>query len=118
MVGAGTFLNPLLKVVTTIAILAAVYFFLVRPILDTTEDISGGITHSVNKGLNQAAKAQKQAEQAEQQAQQQGAQSFQIQASGLSLKQANRIQQCVQSAGQDVNALQACGELANKLASQ
>src|SRR5215216_6375249 len=110
MVGAGTFLNPLLKVVTTVVILAAIYFFMVRPILDTTEDISGGITHSVNKGLNQAAKAQKQAQQA-------GAQSFEIQASGLSLKQANRIQQCVQNAGQDVNALQACGELANKLAS-
>jgi F0F1-type ATP synthase membrane subunit b/b' len=118
MVGAGTFLNPLLKVVTTIAILAAVYFFLVRPILDTTEDISGGVLNSVNKGLSQAAKAQRQARQAEKQAQQQGAQSFEIQASGLSLKQAQRIQQCVHSAGQDVDALQACGQLANKLAGQ
>jgi len=117
MIGAGTFLNPLLKVVTTIAVLAAIYFFLVRPILDTTESISGQITNTVNRGLDQTEKAQKQAQQAEKQAQQQGAQSFEIQAGGLSLEQANRIQQCVENAGQDVDALQACGELANKLAS-
>ena len=84
MVGAGTFLNPLLKVVTTVAILAAIYFFMVRPILDTTENISGDINESVNRSLDQA----------------------------------ERIQQCVQNAGQDVDALQACGELATRLANK
>ena len=111
MVGAGTFLNPLLKVVTTIAILAAVYFFLVRPILDTTEEVAGGF----NKNIGQATKL---ARQAEHQAQQQGDQSFSIQASGLTLKQAEKIQNCVEKAGQDTSALQACGELANRLADQ
>ena len=38
MIGAGTFISPLLKVVTTVAILAGVYFFIVGPILDTTEE--------------------------------------------------------------------------------
>lgn len=38
MVGAGTFINPLIKIVTTIAILAAVYFFFVKPVIDTTND--------------------------------------------------------------------------------
>ncbi|HYU62124.1 MAG TPA: hypothetical protein VEK39_15320 [Solirubrobacterales bacterium] len=111
MIGAGTFLNPLLKVVTTVAIIAAIYFFMVRPILDTTEDISGGITHSVNKGLNQAAKAQKQAQQAEQQAQQQGAQSFEIQANDVSQKQADKLLKCVQDAGGDVDKIQACNAI-------
>ena len=37
MIGAGTFINPLLKIITTVAILAAVYFFAIRPVLDTTE---------------------------------------------------------------------------------
>ena len=118
MVGAGTFLNPLLKIITTVVVLAAVYFFLVRPILDTTEDISSGFNESLNKGLSQAAKAQRQAKQAEQQAQEQGDQSFSIQASGLTLKQAEKIQNCVEKAGQDTSALQACGELANRLADQ
>ena len=35
MIGAGTFINPLLKIVTA---LAATYFLIVKPILDTTND--------------------------------------------------------------------------------
>jgi hypothetical protein len=38
MLGAGTVINPILKIVTTVAVLAAVYFFIVKPILDTTND--------------------------------------------------------------------------------
>ena len=108
MIGAGTFLNPLLKVVSTVAILAAIYFFMVRPILDTTEDISGGVLNSVNKGLDQAAKEQKQANQAEKQAQHQGAQSFEIQANDVTPKQADKLLKCVQSANGDVTKIQAC----------
>jgi hypothetical protein len=36
MIGAGTVINPILKIVTTVAILAAAYFFIVKPVLDTT----------------------------------------------------------------------------------
>ena len=36
MLGAGTIINPILKIVTTVAILAAVYLFIVKPTLDTT----------------------------------------------------------------------------------
>lgn len=43
MIGAGTFLNPLLKIVTTVAILAAFYFFIIRPVLDTTEKLGGEV---------------------------------------------------------------------------
>jgi len=38
MLGAGTVINPIIKIVTTVAILAAVYFFIVKPTLDTTND--------------------------------------------------------------------------------
>jgi hypothetical protein len=38
MLGAGTVINPILKIVTTVAVLAAVYFFIVKPVLDTTND--------------------------------------------------------------------------------
>jgi hypothetical protein len=38
MLGAGTIINPIIKIVTTVAILAAVYFFIVKPTLDTTND--------------------------------------------------------------------------------
>ena len=37
MLGAGTVINPIIKIVTTVAILAAVGIFIVKPVLDTTE---------------------------------------------------------------------------------
>ena len=39
MIGAGTVINPIIKIVTTVAVLAAAYFFIVRPVLDTTENV-------------------------------------------------------------------------------
>jgi hypothetical protein len=36
MVGAGTVINPIIKVIVVVAILAATYFFIVKPVLDTT----------------------------------------------------------------------------------
>ena len=38
----------------TVGILAAVYFFVVRPALDTTEKISHEVNVNVQKGLNEA----------------------------------------------------------------
>src|SRR5687768_7023563 len=40
MIGAGTIINPIIKIVTTVVILGAVYLFFVKPALDTTEEIS------------------------------------------------------------------------------
>jgi hypothetical protein len=37
MLGAGTVINPIIKTVTVVAILAASYLFIVKPVLDTTE---------------------------------------------------------------------------------
>ena len=39
MIGAGTIINPIVKIVTTVVILGAVYLFIVRPVLDTTENV-------------------------------------------------------------------------------
>jgi hypothetical protein len=112
MVGAGTFLNPLLKIVTVVAVLAASYFFIVKPILDTTE---GTIDRAFEESDQIQKSVQQSIKEANQQAQQQGAGNVEFEASGLSPKQAEKIQNCVTQAAGDVNALQACGELANRL---
>lgn len=39
MLGAGTVINPIIKIVTTVVILGAVYLFIVKPALDTTSDV-------------------------------------------------------------------------------
>ncbi len=48
MLGAGTVINPIIKIVTTIAILAAVYFFIVKPTLDTTNTAFESFSDSFN----------------------------------------------------------------------
>jgi predicted PurR-regulated permease PerM len=48
MLGASTVINPIIKIVTTVVILGAVYLFFVKPALDTTENI----TDSINQGLS------------------------------------------------------------------
>ncbi|MGH2952527.1 MAG: hypothetical protein ACRDK9_00705 [Solirubrobacterales bacterium] len=40
MLGAATFINPLLKVVTTVAILAAVYYFAIRRCIDDAATVA------------------------------------------------------------------------------
>jgi hypothetical protein len=46
LIGAGTFINPLLKIVTTVAILGAVYLFIVKPALDTTNTAFESVSES------------------------------------------------------------------------
>jgi len=61
VIGAGTVISPLIKVIVTVAVLAGIYFFVVRPILDTTEDISGNVHNQIRRSQqqsNQASRAQ------------------------------------------------------------
>jgi hypothetical protein len=37
VIGAGTIINPIIKVVTTVVVLGAAYLFIVKPVLDTTD---------------------------------------------------------------------------------
>jgi ABC-type transporter MlaC component len=54
MIGAGTIINPIIKIVTTVAILAAVYFFAIKPALDTTEHVTDSINQTVNQSFDHA----------------------------------------------------------------
>ncbi len=51
MIGAGTVINPIIKIVTTVAILAAVYLFFVKPALDTTDNITNRAFDRVDESL-------------------------------------------------------------------
>jgi hypothetical protein len=46
MLGAGTLINPIIKIVTTVAILGAVYLFIVKPTLDTTNEAFDTVNES------------------------------------------------------------------------
>lgn len=51
MLGAETVIGPIIKLVVTVAILAAVGIFIVKPILDTTENISRNVNESVRNSI-------------------------------------------------------------------
>jgi F0F1-type ATP synthase membrane subunit b/b' len=117
MIGAGTVISPIVRIVTTVAILAAVYFFIVKPTLDTTKDITDSVTGSVNEATHEALQAvpsntpnsnklQRQIQHSIDQAQQSGG-------SSEAVAQAQKLGECMQQAVGNVDAVQAC---ANKYA--
>ena len=62
MLGPETVIGPILKLVVTVAILAAVGIFVVKPILDTTEEISGQVNESVRNSIEQSNNASEDAQ--------------------------------------------------------
>ena len=50
----GNLSAGIIRLLVTVGILAAVYFFIVRPTLDTTEKISHEVNVNVQKGLKEA----------------------------------------------------------------
>ena len=106
MIGAGTVISPIIKIVTTVAILAAVYFFIVKPTLDTTENITHEVNRSIGKSFDNFGSfapdvkdSVREAEKLQQQANQ---------ASNAQLDQANKLLDCIQDAGGDVEQISAC----------
>jgi len=99
MLGASTVINPIIKVVTTVAILGAVYLFFVKPALDTTENITNSVNESISGSFDSFDDAFDQAQDAGVTIKEPGSQ-----------KATNKLLSCVQSANQDVNKLQRCAE--------
>lgn len=109
MIGAGTVINPILKIVTTIAILAAVSIFIVKPILDTTDEAS-------NAALEQSERITQQAEDRSRQVQLNVARGIALDAARSARiagdrERARRIVACVREADDDVEAMDFCRAL-------
>jgi hypothetical protein len=112
VIGAGTVINPIIKVVTTVIILAAVGIFIVKPVLDTTDKA----IDSVNTGIRSA----------QQQSQQTnidvnlGAARSRAESYTSSLQTgwpaaARQVRSCIDRAGDNVGAMERCADLGLKL---
>lgn len=114
MLGAGTIINPILKILTTVAILAAVYVFIVKPILDTTEEtIDRGFESSQQLQQGIQGQVQQSLEQAQQLADEAGASvdvTETTETTEINGPDAQRLLRCIQRANQDVVRMQACTE--------
>jgi F0F1-type ATP synthase membrane subunit b/b' len=108
MIGAGTFINPLLRIITTVVILGAVYLFLVKPILDTTNDTIDRAFQSAQPALNQLNQTQRQA-----QRQLHDAGIDQRRATAIAndaQQDADRLLGCIDRANGDAGRIAACGQ--------
>jgi len=103
----GNLTSGIIRLAVTVGILAAVYFFIVRPVLDTTnnaidsanQSINGpnGISRQIQRSINQTNRqVQRSVNHSLNQAQRQGGHDPQ------------KLLRCVQRAHQNVNRIQAC----------
>lgn len=115
MIGAATFINSILKIVSAVVILGASYLFVVRPLLDSTESVTADIGR-------QAQVAQSQAQQASEQFDLEFARNRAISFAGSlqgSWPAASReVRLCVAEAAGDPRAMGRCDELGQRLISQ
>ena len=88
----------LVGLLVTVGILAAIYFFAIKPATDTANNAINSFSEPVQQALDQAAEAQKGLKQQSQNG------------NSHATVDLNRLQRCVQKANQDVNRLQRCAE--------
>jgi hypothetical protein len=103
----GNVTAGIIRLLVTVGILAAVYFFVVRPALDTTEKISHEVNVNVQKGFEQTnlGDINKTIDDVNRRVQREVKKSFrQSQNHGA----ANKLLRCVQRAHQDVDKIQRC----------
>jgi hypothetical protein len=112
MLGAGTVINPIIKIVTTVIVLAAVGIFIVRPVLDTTDKA----IESVNDQIGSAqAQSQDAFDEADLNAAQSRADSYATSLQSTWPAAAREIKGCVRAAGDNIVAAERCAELGQKL---
>lgn len=105
----GNLSAGIIRLLVTVGILAAVYFFIVKPTLSTTEKISNEVNVNVQKGFEQSdlRGINKTIDDVNRQVQRE------IKKSLRASKQqgdADKLIRCIQRANQNVNRIQRCSE--------
>lgn len=105
----GNVTAGIIRLLVTVGILAAVYFFVVKPALDTTENISREVNSNVQKGFEQTdmSNINKTINDVNRQVQRE------IKKSLRASKQqgdADKLIRCIKRANQDVNRIQRCSQ--------
>ena len=105
----GNLTAGIIRLLVTVGILAAVYFFVVRPALDTTEKISHEVNVNVQKGFEQTnlGDIDKTIEDVNRRVQREIKRSLR---QSRSHGAADKLIRCIQRAHQDVNKIQRCNE--------
>ena len=113
MIGAGTIINPIIKVVTTVVILGAVYLFFVRPILDTTEDVADRTQDQIEQSQRDA---QQRSDQIALDNAESRATSYTTSLQNTWLEAARALNSCIRDARGNLDAMERCAEFGQTLA--
>jgi F0F1-type ATP synthase membrane subunit b/b' len=105
----GNVTAGIIRLLVTVGILAGVYFFVVRPVLDTTEKVSHEANESVQKSLKEAnfGDISKSIEDVNRQVQREIKRSIRH---APSHSAADKLLRCVQRAHQNVHKIERCNE--------
>ena len=105
----GNLSAGIIRLLVTIGILAGVYFFVVRPALDTTEKISHEVNGNIQKGFEQAdlSEINKTIDDVNRRVQREVRKSLRH---SPNTKSADKLVRCIQRANQDVDKIQHCSE--------
>lgn len=105
----GNVTAGIIRLLVTVGILAAVYFFVVRPTLDTTEKISHEVNVNVQKGFESTdlSEINKTIDDVNRRVQREVRKSLRH---SPSQKAADKLVRCIQRAHQDVDKIQRCSE--------
>ena len=112
MLGAGTVINPLIKIVTTVVILAAVGIFIVRPVLDTTDKAIDSVNDQIDDAREQSNDA---FADATLNANRSRSESYATSLQSTWPAGARAINACVKGAGDNANAMERCSDFGQKL---
>jgi len=105
----GNVTAGIIRLLVTLGILAGVYFFVVRPALDTTEKISHEVNVNVRKGFEQTnlTDINKTIDDVNRRVQREVRKSFRQSPNHGAAK---KLVRCIQRANQDVHKIQRCSE--------
>jgi len=105
----GNLSAGIIRLLVTVGILAAVYFFLVKPTLDTTKEISHEVNVNVQKGFESTdlSEINKTIDDVNRQVQREVRKSFHA---SKQQGDADKLIRCIQRAHQNVNKIQRCSE--------
>ncbi len=112
MLGAGTIINPILKIVTTVAILAAVGIFIVKPVLETTEEVSKGVNDSIQNSLDAGSQT---ASDVEISVARSRAKGYLSSLASSWPAAAFELRECIKDAGNDVQAMNFCANFGSRV---
>lgn len=105
----GNLTAGIIRLLVTVGILAAAYFFIVKPTLETTEKISNEVNVNVQKGFQQSdfSDVNKTIEDVNRRVQREVRQSLRA---SKQQGDADKLIRCIQRAHQNVNRIQRCSE--------